>query len=458
MACWTCGLASSAEPRQHVTVDFSKPSGRIKPLHGVCNGPYAYGENAKLEGYHTEAGFPWTRLHDVHWPYSDAVDVSTIFPIFDADVDDPNNYTFAKTDDYLAAIIKNRSQIVYRLGESIEPWTRYHNHPPKNYQKWAKVCVNIIRHYNEGWAKGFRHNIRYWEIWNEPEAGFMWTGTRQQYLDLYEVAAKAIKAHDSALRVGGPAATNAHSDLVKPMLAFCRDRKLPLDFFSWHAYYGEPKYLAADAAVVRKLLDEYGFRQTESHLNEWRYLTTWSGLRPSEPRQYTGVPEWFARSCRAEGAAFCADVLLRLQDQPIDVLNFYSADTSPWSMFGQFGIPTKAYYVFKGFQQFSKCPNRVSCEGWSPGGPVPICAGMSDDRQAAALMASNFKSEPRELAVTLRNLPWKGIARVEIDRVDATHDLEQTEVKTVKADDAVFQLQLPANSVCLVRVKRTARE
>ncbi len=453
MACWTCGLASSAEPRQDVTIDFSKPSGKMKSLHGVCNGPYAYGENAKLEGYHAEAGFPWTRLHDVHWPYSDAVDVSTIFPIFDAEADDPKNYTFAKTDDYLSAIVRNKSRIVYRLGESIEPWTRYHNHPPKDYQKWAKVCVNIIRHYNEGWANGFRHNIGYWEIWNEPEAGFMWTGTREQYLQLYEVAAKAIKSHDPTLKVGGPAATNIKSELVKPFLAFCRDRRVPLDFLSWHAYYGQPQYLANDAATARKLLDEYGFKQTESHLNEWRYLTTWSGLRPGNPKEYTGVPEWFARSCRAEGAAFCADVLLRLQDQPIDVLNFYSADTSPWSMFGQFGIPTKVFYVFKSFRALMQCPNRVACEGLPPGGPVLICAGMSDDKQSATLLASNFKGKPRELVLALRNLPWKGGARVEIHRVDAANDLERTEETAIKVGGDTLELQLPSNGVCLVRVR-----
>lgn len=38
-------------------------------------------------------------------------------------------------------------------GESIEPWTCYHNHPPKDYAKWARAYVNIVRHYNEGWAK-----------------------------------------------------------------------------------------------------------------------------------------------------------------------------------------------------------------------------------------------------------------------------------------------------------------
>ena len=450
--CWLAGLACAAEPPQQVSLDFAKPLGKIKPLNGVCNGPFAYGENAKLGGYHAAAGFPFTRLHDVHWPYSDAVDVSTIFPIFDADPDDPGNYTFAKTDDYLAAIVSNKSQIVYRLGESIEPWTRYHNHPPKDFAKWAKICVNIIRHYNEGWAKGFRHNIKYWEIWNEPESYMMWTGTRQQYFELYETTARAIKAHDPTLKVGGPAATNIKSPLVRPFLAVCREKRLPLDFLSWHAYYGVPQYLVQDAVTARKLLDEYGFATAESHLNEWRYLTTWTGLRPADPKQYKDVPEWFGRSCREEGAAFCATVLVKLQDSPLDVANFYSADTSPWSMFGQFGVPTKVYYAFLAFQELTKTPNRVSCEGLPAGSLLTLCAGISADRQSAVLLVSNFKAGSQELAVALRNLPWQGAMSVETYRVDATHDLERTGVEKSKSEDAVLRLEIPSWGLCLVRL------
>ena len=46
----------------------------------------------------------------------------------------------------------------YRLGTTIENSHRiktYHIYPPKDYQKWAKICEGIIRHYNEGWADGF---------------------------------------------------------------------------------------------------------------------------------------------------------------------------------------------------------------------------------------------------------------------------------------------------------------
>ena len=60
--------------------------------------------------------------------------------------------------------------------------------------KWAEICEHIIRHYNEGWADGFYYNIEYWEIWNEPDNSQMWTGTPEEFYELYRVAANHLKS------------------------------------------------------------------------------------------------------------------------------------------------------------------------------------------------------------------------------------------------------------------------
>jgi len=79
-------------------------------------------------------------------------------------------------DDYIKGIIDTGAKVVFRLGESIETHgTQYHINPPEDMDKFARVCVNIMRHYNEGWAKGFHYGIEYWEVWNEPENRWMWT-------------------------------------------------------------------------------------------------------------------------------------------------------------------------------------------------------------------------------------------------------------------------------------------
>ena len=49
------------------------------------------------------------------------------------------------------------------------PLISHGENPPRDPARWAAVCAGIVRHYNEGWAGGFRHDIRYWEIWNEPD-------------------------------------------------------------------------------------------------------------------------------------------------------------------------------------------------------------------------------------------------------------------------------------------------
>lgn len=85
--------------------------------------------------------------------------------------------------------------------------------------------------YNRGWADGFRYGIEHWKIWNEPEngdSGVMWSGTAQQYYDLYRVAATAIKSFDPSLKVGGYAACVFGTDYMPGFMAFCWEHALPL--------------------------------------------------------------------------------------------------------------------------------------------------------------------------------------------------------------------------------------
>ena len=130
---------------------------------------------------------PSTRLHDCHHPNPAVVDLHAVFPNPDADPALPASYDFRATDEYIAAVRATGAEVIYRLGESIEHQTvKRHVHPPRDPARWAAACAGIVRHYNEGWAGGFRHGIRYWEIWNEPEnRPVMWTGTDAQFLELY---------------------------------------------------------------------------------------------------------------------------------------------------------------------------------------------------------------------------------------------------------------------------------
>ena len=446
-----------------INIDFSKLIGKFKNINGVNDGPFDYGpQSAPIAAYHAEAAFPFTRLHDVNWPNGDAVDIHAIFPIFNADVDDPKNYLFEKTDDYISAIIKNKSEIIYRLGESIEHKTQYFIHPPLDYSKWAKICVNIIRHYNDGWDNGFHYNIKYWEIWNEPEGKNMWLGTEQQYFGLYETAAKAIKEYNPLLKVGGPASTGIKSRLVKPFLGYCRSHSLPLDFFSWHCYTSDPGEIVRDAKIARVLLDEHGFKNTESFLDEWHYLDMpWDKLFPgnvgndSNLAKYSTVRAAFAEINGPKAAVFAASVLMLLQDCPTDVAAYYNADYyNPFSMFDIYGIPVKLYYVFKAFNQLIKMPERVSCtyRGTLHDSSVDLLAGVSENSKSAAILISNSSSSNKSYTLSLKNLPGATQVRADIYLVDKEHNLELTKSNEVNMRNSVLKLRLSPVSIFLIKL------
>ena len=85
------------------------------------------------------------------------------------DENDPANYIFEPTDEYVKRTVAVGTEPYYRLGASIEHGFKFGTRPPKDFNKWARICEYIIAHYTEGWANGFTHDMLYWEIWNEAD-------------------------------------------------------------------------------------------------------------------------------------------------------------------------------------------------------------------------------------------------------------------------------------------------
>ena len=151
--------------------------GPVKIMNAVNNGPIVSDKGGQdrdnFEAYR-DARIPFARTHDaalcVPYGAEHTVDITAIFPDFSKDVNDPASYDFVMTDYYLDVMRKAGTEPFFRLGQKIENnKKKYGIFPPADYQKWAEICEHIIRHYNEGWANGFKWNIQYWEIWNEAD-------------------------------------------------------------------------------------------------------------------------------------------------------------------------------------------------------------------------------------------------------------------------------------------------
>ena len=456
--------AAAGEPLA-VPIDFARTSGGVfRRLHGVNKGPLAAGGLVDVSEGQRALDVPHTRLHDCHWPNPDVVDMHAVFPDLRADPRRAGSYDFARTDEYLAAVrATGAAQIIYRLGESIEHTrTKRFVHPPSDPEKWAAVALGIIRHYNEGWANGYRYAIRYWEIWNEPEnRPAMWTGTDEDYFRLYQTAARAIKSRYPNLLVGGPAVGNPGgfvagafqpSAFVTAFLAFCRRERAPLDFFSWHCYTTEPAELVARAVALRRLLDAHGFAKTESHLNEWNYLpgNRWDPVaRSASP----GTRQRFYEEMGgAPGAAFVAAALLRLQDAPVDVCCLFHGEVGAFGLFTEHGLPTKSYHALRAFRELLDTPRRVETPGSLPA-QIAVGAGLAADAQRAAVLVSNIAHPRAAFRLELKNLPWGGVTEAELRLVDAAHDFQQVRPADRLEPPGIFAFDLKAPAVALVTLR-----
>ena len=375
-------------------LDFTKAEKPIKPMHAVGQPPFAGGFR-KFDfspmRHLKNAHIPYSRLHDVGGAFGSNrfVDIPTIFRDFDADVEDPASYDFAFTDCLIAAMMQYGLKPIFRLGVTIENqmtvkalWID----PPEDYGKWARVCEHIIRHYNEGWANGYRYGIEYWEIWNEPENGptadtnQMWTGTGEDYFRLYDVAAKHLKAcFGDTIKVGGYASCGFGGIFYDPeaygidyppkemspsferdmyrvrflfgFLSYIKEHGSPIDFFSWHSYYNVEKTQIMDE-FLHRTLTEYGYGDLETHLNEWNNAN--------------GTTYGNAVHGTSFASASVASMMLAMQDAHADMLCYYDARLTASAYGGLFAPltyePVCTYYSLVAFGRLYALGTQVSLD------------------------------------------------------------------------------------------------
>lgn len=375
--------------------DLSKTYGNFRVLNATNGGPwhkrYANDQfRSNIEDYKA-VNFKYSRNHDSNacmiygGPYCH--DITAIFPNFDADPCDPDSYDFACTDESILTTLDAGVETFFRLGQTIEHQIKKHGTlPPRDFKKWAVICEHIIRHYNEGWANGYKLGIKYWEIWNEPDGAYddspnktTWGGTKAQFFDFYEIAANHLKACFPDLKIGGPSLCfnfNWADDFLREM----QKRGVELDFFSWHVYTSDPHCFSEKAEKVDKMLKKYGYENTESILNEWNYVKGWREEFKYTIQMIHGV----------KGAAFVMAAISEAEPTPIDMMMYY--DTRPSAFCGVFDFysydPLPTYYALKWYGDLygyevvrakNKIDNIYSLCGIKDGKTVTVITYFSDE-------------------------------------------------------------------------------
>jgi xylan 1,4-beta-xylosidase len=109
--------------------------------------------------------------------------------------------------------------------------------PPRSFERWGELIAALVEYLAERYGL---EEVRRWgfEVWNEANLEVFWSGTRDEYLDLYDVTARAVKGVDRSLRVGGPA--SAAVGWLDELLAHTRESGAAVDFLSTHTYGNAP--------------------------------------------------------------------------------------------------------------------------------------------------------------------------------------------------------------------------
>jgi hypothetical protein len=275
------------------------------------------------------------------------------------------------------------------------------------------------------------------------------------------------------------------------LLNYCRDHKVPLDFYSWHTYAfqsGDPYDAARLANHFRSLLDSNGFSKAESILSEWNLTPDFTD---SEKANLQG----------SHNAAFVGAALTYMQDAPVDRAIFYRGDATWMGLFDLKGNYFTPAYTFKAMGQMLDTPAKLSVKGTDTYGFAAL-AGKSADGREVQILISNYaipadfkpgnlhmtpdvlkafskimaeyaqKSNdpsyvnelPRRMDVVYKdnagynlevsNLPWgKGSFTMKRYRISRTQNLDEVEDKSLSGKSLALSVEMPVDTVDLIVLK-----
>ena len=236
------GAVNAQPPVQEISIE-AKASGYAFPhfweeTFGSGRAILSLRENYRrdLKDVHDSVGMRYVRFHAI---LHDEVGV------YDEDETGKSIYNFTYVDQIYDGLLDRGvrpfveiSFMPYKLAsdpKAIHPfWYKQNVSPPKDYAKWDALMRAFAQHLVD------RYGIDevaqwYFEVWNEPNIDF-WAGEPKQatYFELYDHTARALKAVNQRLRVGGPSSSSAH--WVPEFLKHVSEQHVPLDFVSSHGY------------------------------------------------------------------------------------------------------------------------------------------------------------------------------------------------------------------------------
>jgi xylan 1,4-beta-xylosidase len=243
--------------------------------------------------------------------------------------------------------------------------------PPASYERWYDLVRALVQHLVDRYGPD---EVLTWdfEVWNEANLEVFWSGTKAEYLHLYDVSAAAVKSVDARLQVGGP--SSAAAGWVDDLLAHAKAHGTAVDFVSTHTYGSPP-------LDVRASLERHGFGDARVLWTEWGVTPT--HFNPINDSVFSGV--FLLRGMRSAAGR-------------IDALSYWVASDHfeelgrpPRFLHGGFGLQTVGglakprYHAMTLLSRLGPVELPVTYDGDGGGSLVEAWASRDRDRIAVLL-------------------------------------------------------------------------
>lgn len=228
----------------------------------------------------SQGGYGPTR--NVHWMADNSAQMSNlglkeiridhvfdddIYGVVNADASGAISYDFTALDAVLVPLANNGMTPFITLSYMPSALGPQLFSPPDSLDAWGAAVTALVSHYRDlgytGWG---------YEVWNELDTDH-WTGTIDQYNDLYAATATAVRAADPTALVGGAAASgmNSAGNWSGQFIEFIgANPSVPVDYFSFHAYRADQW---DEAQQARDLLNAAGLTELPIYVTEWNNVS-----------------------------------------------------------------------------------------------------------------------------------------------------------------------------------------
>jgi xylan 1,4-beta-xylosidase len=243
-------------------------------------------------------------------------------------------------------------------------WWKGNVTPPKSYQKWSDLIKALTQHFTDRYGK---EEVKKWyfEVWNEPNLKYFFSGQKDEYFKLYDYTARAVKSVCNEYKVGGPA--TAGNAWIPELIEYCKTNNCPIDIITTHDYAVIKGFLDADGkagkimspdskSITKNVLNSKNQIVTSKNPNLELHYTEWS----TSPSSFDAVHDSY------QSAAFILDKIKGTENVAhsmsywtfTDIFEEAGPRTTPFH--GGFGllnyqsIPKPSFYAYQLLNKLGK--------------------------------------------------------------------------------------------------------